>query len=252
MRRNFSPRRHPLGVEHLESRRLLSGLSYSLTTDQATYQVGQPIQFTFTETNTSTQPVGVGIGPVNSGFDVVHDGETVWASNTGPLPLFILFRLLQPGQSITLTATWNGIPNLAPPTTLTGGFTVTNQQEIAVSTSFQIQPQAGGPLATSITTDKPVYVLGETVDMTFTETNEGTTPIKVIAGSGTLDVDQNGNQVWVSAPATLVFNANLAWQTLAPGQTLTETADWNGASNLQPSVPLSGIFTLTDELAPMR
>ena len=50
-------------VEPLEGRGLLSGLSYSLTTNAATYQVGQPIQMKLTETNTSTQPVAVEVSP---------------------------------------------------------------------------------------------------------------------------------------------------------------------------------------------
>ncbi len=56
-------RRTYFSVEPLEGRALLSGLSYSLTTNAATYQIGQPIQIRFTETNTSTQPVTVEVSP---------------------------------------------------------------------------------------------------------------------------------------------------------------------------------------------
>ena len=43
----------------------LSSLAYSLTTDQSVYQVGQPIELTFTETNTSDQPVTVEVSPAD-------------------------------------------------------------------------------------------------------------------------------------------------------------------------------------------
>ncbi len=57
--------RRRLFFETLEVRSLLSGLSYSLTTDQATYQVGQTIEITFTETNTSDQPLTVEVSPTD-------------------------------------------------------------------------------------------------------------------------------------------------------------------------------------------
>ncbi len=121
-------RRTPLCVERIESRCLLSALAYSLTTNQSTYEVGQPVQMTFTETNTGPTPVHVAIGPANSGFDVAQNGETVWASNAGFQPHFVRLETLLPGQSVTLTATWNGEPSMGPPTVLTGTFTVSNQQ----------------------------------------------------------------------------------------------------------------------------
>ena len=53
-------RRRCWSLEDLEVRSLLSGITYSLTTDQSSYQIGQPITMTFTETNTGDQPVTVG------------------------------------------------------------------------------------------------------------------------------------------------------------------------------------------------
>ncbi|MGO9468868.1 MAG: hypothetical protein ACLQVF_32475 [Isosphaeraceae bacterium] len=243
--------RTPLCVERIEPRCLMSGLAYSLTTDQPSYQVGQPIQFTFTETNTGSTPVQLGVGPVNSGFDVVQNGVTVWASNTGPQPQYILVEFLQPGQSETLTATWDGIPNLVPPTVLTGSFTVTNQQApTSASATFQIQPQPGGAVVTSVTTDKSVYLVGQPVQMTFAETNKGSVPVQVLAGSGTFTVSQNGNPVWVSGQGSAVTDQSFSWQTLAPGQALTQTATWNGIAPNEPSGPVEGTLTLTDDLAP--
>ncbi len=56
-------RRTLLSVDRLEPRSLLSGLAYNLTTDQPSYQVGQPVQFTFTETNTGSAPVRLEVAP---------------------------------------------------------------------------------------------------------------------------------------------------------------------------------------------
>jgi hypothetical protein len=50
-------------IEFLEGRELLSSLSYSLTTDQSNYQVGQQVNMTFTETNSGDLPVTVEADP---------------------------------------------------------------------------------------------------------------------------------------------------------------------------------------------
>ncbi len=105
MKRRICPK-----LEILEGRSLLSGLVASLTTNQSVYQPGQPIVMTFQETNASSQAVDVDNGPSIDGFMVSHDGDVVWRSNAGINPMFIVRETLQPGQSLTLTATWDGIP----------------------------------------------------------------------------------------------------------------------------------------------
>lgn len=69
------------GLELLEARCLLSSLSYSLTTDQSTYQVGQPIQMTFTVTNTGNRSLTVPVDQVD--FTVQQYSATDWESNPG-------------------------------------------------------------------------------------------------------------------------------------------------------------------------
>ena len=76
-------RRRRLHVELMEPRSLLSGLTYSLTTDQSTYSAGQPIQMTLTATNTSDAPVNFDDDPSYDGFIVSQNGQTVWQSSTG-------------------------------------------------------------------------------------------------------------------------------------------------------------------------
>lgn len=80
--------RRRLFFETLEVRSLLSGLSYSLTTDQATYQVGQTIEITFTETNTSDQPLTVEVSPTDFTVWQVpsRSGSRTPATRTSPPP----------------------------------------------------------------------------------------------------------------------------------------------------------------------
>ena len=48
-----------MSVDALESRLLLSGITYTLTTDQTTYPTGQAIRISFIETNSGDEPVTV-------------------------------------------------------------------------------------------------------------------------------------------------------------------------------------------------
>ena len=84
------------------------GVSVKLTTDHRVYQAGEPVVITLTETNTSQHAVNIVEGPSTSGFLASRGGRKVWASNAGIEPMFLVSRTLQPGQSITLSATWNG------------------------------------------------------------------------------------------------------------------------------------------------
>jgi hypothetical protein len=168
-----------------ESRCLLSALAYSLTTNQSTYQSGQPVQMSFTETNTSATPVKIVIGPANSGFDVAQNGKTVWASNAGIQPQYLRLETLQPGQSVTLTASWNGVSNVGPPTVETGSFTVTNQQApTAASASFVIQPAAAtppNPVSPPITVSPPAPV---SPPPPVIEPHTASTPFQPVVTSG--------------------------------------------------------------------
>jgi hypothetical protein len=118
-------RRTRPNLELLEGRDLLSALATSLTTNQSVYQPGQPIVMTFQETNVSSQPISVEDGPSIDGFTVTHAGQVVWRSNAGINPLFIRLDTLQPGQSLTLTANWDGIPTGASAPIL-GQFVISN------------------------------------------------------------------------------------------------------------------------------
>ena len=98
-------RRIFLAVEQLETRALPSGISYSLTTDQSAYEVGEPIQMTFTETNTGDQAMTLGLPYNLLQFGISHQGYTIW----GNLVSFSQTTVtLQPGQSYSQTVTWDG------------------------------------------------------------------------------------------------------------------------------------------------
>ncbi|MGC8643542.1 MAG: hypothetical protein ACP5XB_27105 [Isosphaeraceae bacterium] len=84
------------------------GLVVKLTTDHRVYRAGQPVVMTLTETNTSQNPINIVEGPSTSGFLAARAGRKVWASNAGIQPMFVMSQTLQPGQSITLSTTWNG------------------------------------------------------------------------------------------------------------------------------------------------
>jgi len=200
---------------------LLSSLSTSLTTNQSVYLPGQPIQMTFTETNTSRQPVTVDNGPSIDGFDVTQNGKPVWESNAGVNPLYILIKTLQPGQSLTLDSTWNGVPNPGQPPIPSGGtFTVTNQLDPqGASATFHIEPS----LSSSLTTDHSVYQAGEPIAITFTETNTSSYPA-VVLPSGSFTVTNDATYITVFSQSV---DQNAPILTLQPGQSLTQTATWN-------------------------
>ncbi len=130
--------------------------------------------FTFTETNTGDQPVTVSVSPTD--FTVSESGSPVWESNPendGQPPTSVT---LQPGQSLTQTATWDGtIMGPGKPGTSTseavnqfGTFQVTNPNAPQGDTAtFQITD----PLQGALTTDQATYLVGQPVQLTYTETN---------------------------------------------------------------------------------
>ena len=106
-----------------------SKMVFSLTTNQSVYPVGQTVQMSLTATNDTTQNVTIWVGPNSNVFSVAQNGKVVWRSNQGPQPLYpTVAKVLKPGQSLTLTATWKA--------TATGMFVVSNE----------LAPQ--GPVAT--------------------------------------------------------------------------------------------------------
>ena len=105
-------------------------------------------------------------------------------------------------------------------------------------------------LAYSLTTDKSEYAVGQPVQMTFTETNTSNQNVSVDDGPAIdgFNVTLNGTPIWMSNSGIAPQYVRL--ETLKPGQSLTETATWNGESTANPSTAETGSFVVTNELAP--
>jgi Intracellular proteinase inhibitor len=253
-------RRTRLDLEPLEGRSLLSGLAYSLTTNQASYQPGQPVEMTFRETNVSSQPVTVQDGPSIDGFTVSRDGAVVWRSNAGINPLFIRLETLQPGQSLTLAATWDGIPTggSAP---ISGTFVISNQLGPQAATTVTISgstapspapkgqapptpdppgvnPPATSSLALSVKTDHPTYRSGHPVRIMMTLHNVGHSPVELAPNSDAdgFTVLRGSTEIWHWArPVT---------RRLKPGHSLKLTAVWDGRPGQADMTLAPGMYTI--------
>jgi hypothetical protein len=103
------------------------GLSVTLSTNHRVYRSGQPVVVTMTETNTSQHDINVLDGPSLGGFIASRAGRKVWASNPGIQPMFVVSRTLQPGQSITVSTTWNGQSNVGPAGTVSGHVLISSE-----------------------------------------------------------------------------------------------------------------------------
>jgi hypothetical protein len=98
-------------------------LTVSVTTDHASYRVGQPVTITLTETNTGTRDA-----TVLTGGGIIH------ASAAGPLGAVWVFGdprvittalgVLHPGQSRTFTLVWNGQTNVPGGRVVPGSYAV--------------------------------------------------------------------------------------------------------------------------------
>ena len=239
-------RKFALRVELLEARTLLSDLSFTVTTDKSAYQVGQPVQLTFTETNVSNQPVTVNDGPSIDGFTVTQNGQAIWESNAGNTSPNIQVVTLEPGKSLTETATWNGEPGDASSVAETGSFSVTNQlAPQSASASFQIT----SPLTYTLTTDKPAYQLGEPVQITLTATNPLNQAVSAIVVPVGLFIGQSGSSLGESINSDPVSAPTP--QIVAAGQSIKQTVTWNDSSRwLDQTIDQWGPFVVSTSNTP--
>jgi hypothetical protein len=150
MRRAFRP-----SAERLEAHVLLSTAAAApfavsgspvvetLSTDKSVYKVGQPVHITMTETNTTNHAVASPSVKGLQGFTATTDSNVVWES-TGGRPAAKSFTL-QPGQSHSVSVTWNGRANTGSrsrSTPLTGTFRIDNT--LAYNTvTIVIDPRRG-------------------------------------------------------------------------------------------------------------
>jgi hypothetical protein len=248
--------RHKFGVsvEGLERLTLLSGLASStnplqgaLTTSQAVYQLGQPVQVTYSETNPSDQPVTVSIlNPVL--FRVLHNGQQV-----SPVidPIGTSSETIGPGQTVRHQFTLSQVDFGASDTlaSLTGSFAVQVYDVPAApgqfTANFQIAAVPTGAIMSRVTTNQPVYQAGQTVTMTFTETNKSDQAVMVSAGQNGFTFDQVLPASYSDIPS-LPGPTATGWSTLQPGQSWTQTETWPVIDPVSGpySVKISNIFDL--------
>jgi hypothetical protein len=211
-------------------------LTYSLTTDESAYTLGQPVQVTLNETNSSDQPVTFDPGCF---FVIDNNGNQVsslflgWTTNPTTVTL-------QPGQSYTLTATWNDTPDFVVDGaalnswgTFIVSITAANPGVEPVPASLQAPFSVADPdLVYSLTTDQSIYTLGEPVQITFTETNTGDQPATIdqlvsndpvfqpvnIQHDGSWVLGGHGGDEFEGEPTI----------TVQPGQSYSQTWVWDG------------------------
>jgi Intracellular proteinase inhibitor len=250
-------RRTRLNLEILEGRSLLSALAYSLTTNQSTYEPGQPIEMTFSETNESGRSISVGEGPSIDGFNVTQDGTTVWRSNAGANPMYILLKTLAPGQSLTLTATWNGIPT-GGSSPMSGQFVITNQLNpegaratATITAPGSTPPSSTGQQPTTPTTPTPAPVAPIVTDPAPVSTPVGTAPISVPSPTPTPGGSQTTPPTTGSVPdpSPVALSIGMNHPTYRKGHPVRMTATLHNAGDsavqLTPNSSADG-FTLLE------
>ena len=215
-------------------------LQGALTTSQAIYQLGQPVQLTYAETNTSDQTVTVPIvNPIL--FRLLHNGQPV-----SPVmdPLGSNFETIGPGQTAQhqFTVSQTYFSGSGTQENLTGSFAVQVYDVAAdpgeFTADFQIASRPAGTVVSSVTTNQPVYHAGQTVTMTFTETNTSDQAVMVPTGQNGFAFDQVLPASYSDIPL-LPGPTITGWLTLQPGQSWTETETWPVVD------PVSGPYTVT-------
>jgi hypothetical protein len=260
MRPRFRPTIEPLEAQTLPSGVLPAvapvspaPVTLTLTTDKAEYQSGQPVHMTLTETNTSGHQVTITDGPSVDGFYVTQKGATVWRSNAGAQPMFLRVVDLLPGQSYTLSATWDGHsndPSGSDGPLLTGTFQVHSQVSFngaeapPVTVTIQPAPPAAAPaLTVSVTTSRTSYLAGQPVTITLTETNRGKTDARVMTGAQILNgsVSSLAGRVWVYRDLREIATGI---GVLHPGESRTFTLLWNGRPNQTGARVVPGFYAV--------
>jgi hypothetical protein len=221
-------------VEPLEGRALLSGLAVTVTTDQPSYQVGQPINITLTETNTTDHDMTVAEGCGVNDLWATQNGAELWRkSKDGPQPLCPIFLggVLHAHESRSFGALWDGHTDEGPPGTPTGVVEVFGGVDGVSSPPVAIRiepPAATNHLVLTVTTDHELYRPGRRVQITVTETNTGNEPVAVGFAGPKITISRRGVVVWRLHSQVHPQAARL----LQPGQTQQFAVAWKGLPNV--------------------
>ena len=90
---------------------------------------------TLIETNNTGKNVYVDVGPSIDGFSITFGGKTIWRQYGAFTPDYIVRKLLTPGESLTLKATWTSksvlgayiAHNQMPPAAIVADFSIANK-----------------------------------------------------------------------------------------------------------------------------
>ena len=106
------------------------------------------------------------------------NSSTVWESDLGAASQPPTSQTLQPGQSLTETATWDGVANEG---TL-AGTDVWDEFSVSVLGPGRHEPgfSIGSPLTLNVTTDQLTYQPGQPVQITATETNTSDQAVTIL------------------------------------------------------------------------
>jgi hypothetical protein len=109
--------------------------------------------------------------------------------------------------------------------------------------ALRIERADRGAVAFRLTTNQQTYTPGQTVEMTFTETNVSNHAVRVALGPAVdgFVITQSGRTVWRSNSGSEPLY--IARRVLHSGQSITLTASWTVGSD-------TGVFRVRDQLAP--
>lgn len=220
-----------------------------VATDQLVYDTGEPVKLTFTETNDGNQPIAVVTGSPE--FDVTKNGTSVWTL-ANPDTQQATWSTLQPGQSYTQTATWNGSGGG------TGTFAASDPFDPSGSSAtFQIvsTPYTGGsgpstsktgssPIVATLSTGRHVFKLGQRIPLflKLKDVSTSRVAIRPSQGTGTVRIQTGSTLVYVSARKLRPLGPT----TIKAGHALRLTTAWAGNANQAGINHLSpGTYTIT-------
>ena len=225
-------------------------VTVSFTTDQAVYQLGEPVTVTFTATNTSSSSVTTSV-PADAAFDIDQNGTPLWTASYPQTSSGTI--TLAAGQTYTATQTLSVIPSSGfyRLSNLTGTFEATYGPEsdpAQYTTAFEVDAPSTTSLVTSIAAAKSTYLAGQPVVLTLTEKNDGTAPVSILTGPNTFSITNNGSVSWyVITPGSTTQSPT--WTTLLPGQSYAQNVTWYGPILASPSDSI-GKFTVSNNLDP--
>jgi hypothetical protein len=228
-------RSNPSGPEDIGLRRLMPGQSITFTADWKA------------SANTGAYAAHNRFAPsLAAPFTVVPASSGTPAPSPTPTPTLVVPNPPGPVQPVPAPADPTGTTAVGPtgssPSPIPSPSPSPSPSPAPTPSPSPSNPNPSNELATSVTTNASTYVPGQTVDMTFTETNDTGQAVSVIIGPS-IDgfyVTEGSQTVWRS---NTVAPDYLMVQKLQPGQSITLTADWTAPSS-------AGTYVVYNQLDP--